>query len=170
MPQNLAKLLQQVEYPRSGHSGCERVSSSCGQVDTMQGQNTQGQKMSCGQGVAANAVLPEKVGVLMGSMAALLQNHTRSLDAADSNTKQERDAYHRLIKELGAVASSSQALAAAMRSYRDLPNATHDVRVLADQKSRDVFASFIRAEEDVHALLQTTVAEHRAMLNAMTGS
>jgi hypothetical protein len=129
----------------------------------------QGQKMSCGQGVAANAVLPEKIGALLGAMANLLQNHMRLLDVSDSNAKQEREAYERLIKALGAIASSSQELASRMRSYRDLPDATHDVRVLADQESRDAFASFIRNEESVLNLLQTTVAEHRAMLNSMTG-
>ena len=97
----------------------------------------------------------------------MLHNHTRSLDLDEESARLERDAYDRLIKEQHAIASSLEALAAAMRSYRDLPIATHDESILADRTSRDVFASLVRAEESMLPLLQDTVAEHRAMLRAM---
>jgi hypothetical protein len=45
----------------------------------------------------------------------------------------EREAYDRLIKNQQAVATSLQALAAAMRSYRGLPIAPHDESTLTDQ-------------------------------------
>ena len=54
-----------------------------------------------------------------------------------------------------------------MRSYRDLPIATHDEGVLADRTSLDAFASLVRRRQERAAILQDTVAEHRAMLRAM---
>jgi hypothetical protein len=71
----------------------------------------------------------------------------------------EREAYDRLIKNQQAVATSLQALAAAMRSYRGLPIAPRDESTLTDQRSLHVFDSFIRAEEGVVALLQMSVDE-----------
>jgi hypothetical protein len=127
----------------------------------------QDEQQTCGKGLAAHAALPKKIGVLMQAMAELLQNHTRSLGLNDADARLERDAYDRLIKDQRSIASSLKALAAAMRSYRDLPVCAHDESTLADQKSLDIFASFIRAEESVSALLQESAAEHRAMLGAM---
>ena len=127
----------------------------------------QDEQQTCGKGLAAHAVLPEEIGALMEAMAGLLQNHTRSLDPDDANARLERDAYDRLVEEQRAIAASLDALAAAMRSYRDLPVAAHDESVLADHDSLDVFAAFVRAEESVLARLQETAAEHRAMLGAM---
>ena len=97
-------------------------------------------------------------------MAELLQNHTRSLDLADASAVSERDAYDLLVKAQREIASKLEALAATMRSYRDLPLGKHDEGILIDRRSVDVFASFIRAEETVLSLLQGSAAEHRAML------
>jgi hypothetical protein len=130
----------------------------------------QDEQPTCGKGLAAHAVLPERIGALMEAMAELLQNHTRSLDLEDANARLERDAYDRLVREQRAIAAGLEALAAAMRSYHDLPVGKHDENVLADRQSIDVFASYIRSEESVLALLQDAAAEHRAMLAAMDGN
>src|SRR5687768_11349934 len=95
-------------------------------------------EVTCGQGLAANAAMPETVRALMAAMADLLENHARSLDAADPNGRQERDAYARLFRELRSIASNLQALSAAMGSYRDLPAAPHDVSVLVDERSLEI--------------------------------
>jgi hypothetical protein len=127
------------------------------------------QPATCGQGLALNAVVPEKLATLMSAMAELLQNHTRSLDPGDANARLERDAYEHLVREQRAVASSLSALADAMRGYRELPAAPHDEGVLADQRSLDVFGAFIGAEEEMLVQLQKNVRSHRAMSSA-TGS
>jgi hypothetical protein len=129
----------------------------------MQGE----QPATCGEGLAANAVVPEKVGAFVGAMAELLQNHTRALDGRDSNARLEREAYEDLIEQLRAIASGLGTLAAAMRGYRDLPAAPHDERLLADQRSNDVFTAFIGAEEALLGQLRKGVDSHRAMLSAM---
>jgi len=124
---------------------------------------------TCGKGLCAHAPLPEKIGALIGAMAEVLQNHTRSLDLVDENARLERDAYGRLVHEQRLIASNLDALAAEMRSYRDLPIAAHDESALADRESREVFASFVRIEESLLAMLQESAAEHRAMLDSMDG-
>ena len=125
------------------------------------------QPATCGEGLALNAVVPEKAAALISAMAELLQNHTRSLDPGDANARLERDAYDHLVRDQRAIASRLSALAAAMRSYRDLPAAPHDVSMLADQKSIDVFRAFIGAEEEMLVLLQENASKHRAMLSDM---
>jgi hypothetical protein len=123
------------------------------------------QPATCGEGLALNAVVPERIAALLNAMADVLQGHTRSLDAGNANARLERETYERLVRDQRAIASSLSALVEAMRS-RDLPPAPHDERALSDQRSIDVFRAFIGAEEDMLALLQENVREHRAMLSA----
>ncbi len=76
---------------------------------------------TCGKGLAVNAVLPKKFGVLMEAMAALLENHTRSLPPNDANAQLERQAYAHLFRDQRVIAARLAQLAEAMESYRDLP-------------------------------------------------
>ena len=85
---------------------------------------------TCGQGLAANAALPEKLSALASAMADMLQNHTRSLDISDGNARLERDAYDHLVAGQRDVAARLNALSDAMRGYRDLPAAPHAMSAL----------------------------------------
>jgi hypothetical protein len=125
------------------------------------------QPATCGEGVAANAVVPERIAALVSAMAAVLQNHIRSLDPGNANARLERDTYERLVGDQRALASSLSALAGTMTAAREVPPAPHDTRALADQTSIEVFAAFIGAEEGMLALLQENLSAHRAMLGAM---
>ena len=126
-----------------------------------------GQPSTCGEGLAANAIVPERLGKFIGAMAELLQNHMRALDGSDPNARLEFEAYDDLVGQQRTVAASLATLAAAMEGYRDLPAAPHDVHLLADQRSIDVFAAFITAEESLLGQLKDGVESHHAMLNAM---
>jgi hypothetical protein len=44
---------------------------------------------TCGQGLAANATLPAKLGELMASVARVLETHTKALDLNDEAAGQE---------------------------------------------------------------------------------
>ncbi len=125
---------------------------------------------TCGKGLAANAILPEKLGTLMRALADLLDNHTRSLDRGDPNARLEIEAYAHLVQEQRAIAAYLQGLTETMRGYRDLPMGAHDENVLGDQRSLDVLAAFIRAEEELLALLQEHIKEHRSMLDETRSS
>jgi hypothetical protein len=122
---------------------------------------------TCGKGLAASAVLPEKTGALLQAMAELLDNHTRSLDRKEPNGKIEFDAYAHLVKEQRAIAGQLAKLTSAMRGYRDLPIAGHDEALLADQKSLAVFEAFVAAEEELAKFLAGQAKEYRAMLDSM---
>jgi hypothetical protein len=111
----------------------------------------------------ANAVLPDKLASLMPALANLLDDHTRSLVLTDANARLERDAYAHLVREQRAIAEQLEDLAKAMRGYRDLPMGAHDEAVLGDQRSLEVFADFIRAEEELQTLLREQVEEHEVM-------
>ena len=62
------------------------------------------QPATCGEGLAANAVVPEKIAALFSAMADLLQNHTRSLDVGNANARLENDAYEHLVTDQRAIA------------------------------------------------------------------
>jgi hypothetical protein len=124
---------------------------------------------TCGQGLAANAVLPENLAGLLRTLADLLENHTRALDNQEENGRLEREAYMHLVGEQRAIAAQLRSLAEAMRSYRNLPIASHDMAVLSDPKSLEVFASYLRAEENLQALMRDRVTEHQAMLHQLRG-
>jgi hypothetical protein len=123
---------------------------------------------TCGKGLAANAVLPEKISALLQAMADLLENHTRSLDRNEPNGKTELDAYAHLVREQRAAAGHLSNLTTAMRGYRDLAVAGHNETVLVDQKSLAVFAAFIAAEEELTKLLENQAKSYRTMLDSMS--
>jgi hypothetical protein len=119
---------------------------------------------TCGKGVAANAVLPQRITNLLTAIGAVLDNHTRSLDPKDPNGKREVSAYGRIVDEHRAAAERLAGLAATMKAYHDLPMAAHNMAVLADAASIDAMAALVRTEEELLALLRDRVVEHGAML------
>ena len=120
------------------------------------------EEWTCGKGLAASAVLPEKIGTLMDQLANVLENHMRALPAADANSKSEYDAYLRLVREHRAIASQLAAAAEAMEAYRSLPMGPHDEAVMAEPAARE---GFVRAEDQLLALLKQRSEENHAMLN-----
>jgi hypothetical protein len=122
---------------------------------------------TCGKGLAANAILPERLAALLSAMATMLENHLRALDPGEANGRLERDAYERLVSDQRALASGLEELARAMAGYRDLPMARHAMGPLTDQTSRGVLAAFIEAERELAALLQRQIRELEGMLSQM---
>jgi hypothetical protein len=122
---------------------------------------------TCGKGIAASAVLPEKLSAVMRALADVLENHVRALDLQEANGKAEADAYQKLIAEHRALGDGLEALAATMRRYRDLPMAGHDMTVMMDQRSIDVFATLVGREQELMTLIKERVEEYNGMLQAM---
>ena len=121
---------------------------------------------TCGKGIAASAGLPETLAGFMRAMADMLQSHVRALDPNEPNGKAEMDAYNQLVSEHRSLGDRLDALAALMRGYRDLPVAGHDMDVIMDQRSFDVFAALVAREQELSALMQERVKEHGEMLEA----
>jgi hypothetical protein len=55
---------------------------------------------TCGQGLAENSVLPEKIGSLIAAMAKNLELHMNALDLTDPDSRAEYAAYEKLAKAL----------------------------------------------------------------------
>lgn len=125
--------------------------------------------VSCGQGLAATAPLPQLMGELLGALTEVLTNHTMTIDLGDAHGEFEREAYQGLTGEFGPLAERLQAAARLMAGYRDLPAARHDELALADPKGVELFEQFVRAEEALERLLADRLEEDRQMLRDMVG-
>jgi hypothetical protein len=122
---------------------------------------------SCGQGLAANAALPAKLGELTAALAEVLDTHTKALVLDDDNARQERDAYLQLADEHRQTAAQLLATSEEMAGYRDLPVARHDPSVMTSAQVADTFERFVNVEHELLVLLQERVEQDGAMLREM---
>lgn len=122
---------------------------------------------TCGQGLAAHSTLPTKLGELTAAVAEVLELHTKALDLADENARQEQRAYLKLVEQHRQIAERLLATGDEMAGHRDLPMASHDPTMLSSPEAVDAFASLVRVEQELLALLQQRVGEDRAMLSEM---
>lgn len=119
---------------------------------------------TCGQGLAANARLPEAMGDLLGAMADVLADHRQALDLKDPDVRPERDAYARLVEDLRALATHTGSVARQMTAYRDLPMGAHDEARMSAPEAMAVFERFVTAERHLLQWLSSNVAAHEQML------
>lgn len=119
---------------------------------------------TCGKGLAQNSSLPAALAELMDAMAGNLELHTKALDLTDDNARLELEAYMKLSKQLGQVATELAAAASDMTGYRNLPMARHDRAAMRDPGLLQAFERFVRREEALHELLRTRIDQHHAML------
>lgn len=120
---------------------------------------------TCGEGLAANAVLPAKLAELMAALAEVLKRHTRALDLTDANAQIELDAYTKLERTHRDVASELASLAEELASYRDLPMGRHDMTIMADSEGQmEAFQRFVAVEREILALLQAKLEAEEKLL------
>jgi hypothetical protein len=125
---------------------------------------TLGDQPTCGQGLAANAVLPAKLAELLAARAEVLERHAKALDRTDPNAQPELEAYANLARAHRSVASELTSLANEMAGCRDLPMARHDLAVMASPEGQmEAFRRFVAIERELLALLQTKLEEEEAL-------
>ena len=128
-------------------------------------QMEHGDRPTCGEGLAANAVLPAKLAELMAARAEVLKRHTRALDLTDAAAERELDAYTTLERAHRDVAGELADLAEEMASYRNLPMGRHDMTVMTDPKGQmESFRRFVAEERELLALLQTKLEAEEELL------
>lgn len=127
----------------------------------------QPEEWTCGKGLAANAVLPERIGGVLAAMAEVLRVHAEALDPEDDTNGPEQDAYGSVSRQLGQAAAQLAALAAEMAAYRDLPMGRHDMEAMSRPIVRESFAAFVGRKQDLLALLREGEDEDREMLELM---
>lgn len=122
---------------------------------------------TCGKGLAEHSALPAKLGELVDALAENLELHQNTLVLTDEHARAEYRAYVRLATQHRSIAAQLRAAAEEMAGYRDLPMGAHDERAFADPRIADAFATFVRREEELLALLQHALERDRAMLGGM---
>jgi hypothetical protein len=125
------------------------------------------QEWTCGKGLAANGVLPERIAQVMAAMAEVLNVHMEALDLEDDASREEYDAYRRVSRQLTQVASQLEATAREMTSYRDLPMGRHDMAAMTRPSVHESFAVFVGRKQELLALLQESIESDRQMLEQM---
>lgn len=120
---------------------------------------------TCGNGLAASAILPETLGQVTRAMAEVLPAHVPALDLNDANSRQEAAAYESLIRGLRLASGQLAATAQEMAGYRDLPMGRHDLEAMAGQV--EPFRTFVREKRRLLSLLQELDNEDQVMLEAM---
>ena len=127
------------------------------------------EQQTCGKGLAEHSALPATLGRLIAAMAEILDLHQRALDLTDENGRTEYKAYVPLALECRMAANQLQTTAEHMAGYRDLPMARHDERQMAAPENLEAFATFVRFEQELFALLQRSLERDQQMLAAMRG-
>src|SRR3954454_10602306 len=85
---------------------------------------------TCGKGLAERSGLPANLAAFIGALAALLEQHHKSVTGDDTNSAGERDAYRSLAGKYRTIARDLDAAAKEMAGYRSMPMAPHDIMVL----------------------------------------
>jgi hypothetical protein len=122
---------------------------------------------TCGKGLAAHSVIPQKLGELIASVARVLEVHMEALDLTDESSRIEHSAYAELAKDHREVATELIATASRMAGYRGLPMGKHDENVMSGQRSIEAFENFVKLERELLTLLQHRLEEDREMLVEM---
>jgi hypothetical protein len=123
------------------------------------------EKATCGQGLAAGADLPHRLGLLLAARGEVLARHTRALDGNDPDGRREQEAYMDLARRHRVVAADLLALATEMRAYRDLPMAHHDLGVMtAPDGQMAAFREFVDLERELVAYLSAQLTADERML------
>ena len=110
---------------------------------------------TCGEGLAANAVIPAKLGELLAATAEVLDRHIKALDPQDAHSSVEAEAYEKLVRSHRSIADRLNRLAAEMTQYRDLPMARHNEKVMTEPGGQmEAFQRLKAVERDLAALLR----------------
>jgi hypothetical protein len=80
---------------------------------------------TCGQEIAADAEVPEKLARLMRHVATNMETHANWVGAS-AGGKKEQDALMAVARAYGAIADAAAGAARAMRSMKDIPAVAHD--------------------------------------------
>jgi len=124
---------------------------------------------SCGDGVAQQSILAEKLADLTAAMAAVLEVHQGALDLTDPSTQAELEAYQKVVHALRASAAQLKATALQMAASRHVPMGRHDEAAMSSPETLKAFTDFVTAEQELLTLLQDAVEEHQRMLAEMQG-
>ena len=120
-------------------------------------------EQTCGKGLAEHSVFPARFGDFLAPWRKS-RSPSDHLGAADQTSQPERNAYVKLARESRRIAGELRALAAEMASYRDLPMGRHDPAALSSPPVVEAFASLLKLERELLALLEKSIERGQQML------
>ena len=126
-------------------------------------------EQTCGQGLAEYSALPARLADVTNAVADNLQAHMQALELDDEAARQEHAVYLRLAEEHRQLAARLRAVAGEMAAARDLPMGRHDQQTLTSPEVGDAFHRFVKAKQELLALLQRMVEQDQRMLAEMGG-
>jgi hypothetical protein len=121
---------------------------------------------TCGKGLAAHATFPAKLADVIGALADNLALHQHTLDRSDPAARAEYDVYVGLEQQYRDVVTRLTSIADHMDAARNLPMGKHLADRLADPALFEVFARFVKLEEELLELLEQDLERDRVMLAA----
>ena len=128
------------------------------------------QTPTCGEGLAENSALPERLSELIATLAQVLEAHRRALDLEDENSRREDEAYRELAAQLREVAAALCSTAERMAGLAGLPMGRHRLEEVASPRMRGMFLKFLSLEQELQALLQKRFERDSALLLQMVGA
>ena len=117
---------------------------------------------TCGKGVAAAALLPEKLSALITALADTLELHRHALDLEDPGARAEDEGYAAVIARQRAAAEALQAASHEMATLRDLPMGRHDEATMNDSALMAPYTRFIELQQELVEMMQASVREGEA--------
>ena len=123
--------------------------------------------VTCGQGLAMHAALPERMAELIALLAATLEAHLPTIDTGDDAGQLEQRAYTSLAAQYRDIAHRLGNAAAEMRSYHDLPMAQHHDAVLLRADTFQPFRDYVNVERDLLELLRTELQRDEQLVDAV---
>ena len=127
------------------------------------------EQQTCGRGLAEHSALPAQLAEVTEAMADNLQVHMQALELDDEPARQEHAVYLRLAEEQRQAAARLRAVAAEMAAARDLPMGRHDEQTMSSPEVGQAFQRFVRAKQELLALLQRMVEQDQRLLAEMGG-
>jgi hypothetical protein len=125
------------------------------------------EQQTCGRGLAEHSALPAQLAEVTEAMASNLQVHMQALELDDEPAREEHAVYLRLAEEQRQAAARLRAVANEMAAARDLPMGRHDAQTMSSPEVGDAFQRFVKAKQQLLALLQGMVEQDRRMLAEM---
>jgi hypothetical protein len=122
------------------------------------------EQQTCGRGLAEHAALPAQLAEVVDAMAANLQVHMQALELDDEPAREEHAVYLRLAEEQRQAAGRLRAIAGEMAAAHDLPMGRHDTQTMTSPQVGDAFARFVKAKQELLALLQRMVEHDQRLL------
>ena len=127
------------------------------------------EEQTCGKGLAENSALPAQLAEVTEAMADNLMTHMQALELDDEPARQEHAVYLRLTEEQRQAAARLRAVAGEMAAARDLPMGRHDAQAMASPEVAHAFRRFVKAKQELLALLQRTAEQDQRLLAQMQG-